>query len=212
VGESGEREFWAPLFQAAFDASANPMLLLEPDRTIVVANQACVDAFGYARGDLVGRLGDFFIEPGSRRQIDRDWNVLRETGRVEGDRKILTAEGHQVVVHFAAHRGTVTGRELVLWVVLPSDSRPLEQTRLQSAGRGQLTARELEVVSEIAMGRRAHEIADRLFISPTTVQTHVRNAMEKLGARSQAQLVAIALSERHLDPSRVPREARNPEI
>ena len=53
------------------------------------------------------------------------------------------------------------------------------------------------------MGRRWHEIAADLFITQATVKTHVRNAMRKLGARSQAQLVAMTLATGMLDPARV---------
>ena len=63
------------------------------------------------------------------------------------------------------------------------------------------TRRELEVISRIAMGYRVHEIAAELFISPATVQTHVRKAMVKLGTRSQAQLVARAIATGLLDPA-----------
>jgi hypothetical protein len=43
-------------------------------------------------------------------------------------------------------------------------------------------------------GQRAHEIAEDLEIAESTVKTHLRNAMRKAGARSQAQLVALVCS------------------
>ena len=63
----------------------------------------------------------------------------------------------------------------------------------QAAGPHALSRRELEVVWELAGGRRAADIAAKLHISRNTVRSHVRNAMVKTGARSQAHLVAIAL-------------------
>jgi DNA-binding CsgD family transcriptional regulator len=56
----------------------------------------------------------------------------------------------------------------------------------------QLTSREREVLNLIAVGYETKEIAGNLSISPETVRTHVRNSMSKLGARTRAQLVAIA--------------------
>jgi DNA-binding NarL/FixJ family response regulator len=92
-------------------------------------------------------------------------------------------------------------------VVLDISLRPM-RSRLPARGSAKpLTPRELEVVGEIAMGRRWHEIAADLFITQSTVKTHVRNAMRKLGARSQAQLVAMALIDGMLDPARVGRKA-----
>ena len=46
----------------------------------------------------------------------------------------------------------------------------------------------------MALGASGPEIADELHISHETVRTHVRNAMDKLGARSRAHLVAKALA------------------
>ena len=37
-------------------------------------------------------------------------------------------------------------------------------------------------------------IAEQLFISPTTVETHVRKAMTRLGAKNRAHLIALALN------------------
>jgi DNA-binding NarL/FixJ family response regulator len=56
-----------------------------------------------------------------------------------------------------------------------------------------LSSREIEVIGHIALGERAREIASDLGISESTVRTHVRNALRKVGARSQAQLVALVL-------------------
>ena len=55
-----------------------------------------------------------------------------------------------------------------------------------------LTERERQVVTLVAEGLHNHEIAERLFVSPDTVRTHVGRAMSKLEARDRAQLVVIA--------------------
>ena len=60
---------------------------------------------------------------------------------------------------------------------------------------GELTPREREIVQQLTLGRTSQEVADELFVSESTVRTHVRNAMAKLHARTRAQLVAIALSQ-----------------
>ena len=55
------------------------------------------------------------------------------------------------------------------------------------------SAREREVLGLLADGATDGQIAVRLELSPATVQTHVRNAKAKLGARTRAQAVALAL-------------------
>jgi DNA-binding NarL/FixJ family response regulator len=57
---------------------------------------------------------------------------------------------------------------------------------------GGLTPREAEVLTEIAAGRSNGEIAAKLFISDTTVKTHVNHLLMKTGMRDRAQLVAYA--------------------
>ncbi|MFD3505465.1 response regulator [Streptomyces sp. NPDC058676] len=55
-----------------------------------------------------------------------------------------------------------------------------------------LTTREREVMAWAAEGHSNDEIAEKLFVSPLTVRTHVHRAMTKLGARDRAQLVVMA--------------------
>ena len=56
-----------------------------------------------------------------------------------------------------------------------------------------LTAREIEVLQQIAGGNRNRDIAERLFISEETVKVHIKHIMDKLGASDRTQAVAIAV-------------------
>jgi DNA-binding CsgD family transcriptional regulator len=62
-----------------------------------------------------------------------------------------------------------------------------------------LSKREREVLSMLAAGHSVGEIAQGLVLSPFTVRTHVRNAKDKLQARTTPHAVAIALDEKVLD-------------
>jgi DNA-binding NarL/FixJ family response regulator len=59
-------------------------------------------------------------------------------------------------------------------------------------GLADLTPREREVLVEVAGGLPNDEIARRLYLSESTVKTHVSRVMAKLGARDRAQLVVAA--------------------
>jgi DNA-binding NarL/FixJ family response regulator len=66
--------------------------------------------------------------------------------------------------------------------------------------RRQPTSREREILALLATGATDNEIADVLALSPATVQTHVRNAKTKLGARTRAQAVALAITQGMIAP------------
>jgi DNA-binding NarL/FixJ family response regulator len=65
----------------------------------------------------------------------------------------------------------------------------------------QLTARELEVFQAVARGHSNAEIADELYISETTVKTHVAHILTKLGLRDRIQAVVLAYESGLLPPS-----------
>lgn len=56
-----------------------------------------------------------------------------------------------------------------------------------------LTKRESEVLELVAMGKSNKEVADALFVSVKTVETHKTNILEKLGLKNTAELVRYAI-------------------
>jgi DNA-binding NarL/FixJ family response regulator len=58
-----------------------------------------------------------------------------------------------------------------------------------------LTQRERDVLRLLADGHSNEEIGKRLFISPETVRTHIRKAMDKLDADTRTEAVAKALRQ-----------------
>ena len=56
-----------------------------------------------------------------------------------------------------------------------------------------LSPRGHEILGLLAEGLTGREIARRLYLSPETVRTHIRNATNRLGAKTRVQAVAIML-------------------
>ncbi|WP_092943274.1 response regulator transcription factor [Roseateles sp. YR242] len=56
-----------------------------------------------------------------------------------------------------------------------------------------LSAREVEVIGEVAAGGPNKQVADRLGVSEETVKTHMKSILVKLGARDRLQAVIIAM-------------------
>ena len=65
----------------------------------------------------------------------------------------------------------------------------LDEANLRTLG---ISKREYEVLELIAQGLSNQEIADRLFVSTSTVKTHVSNVLAKLDARRRTQAIQRA--------------------
>jgi DNA-binding NarL/FixJ family response regulator len=57
-----------------------------------------------------------------------------------------------------------------------------------------LTAREVEVIELVSAGATNNEIASALVISESTVKSHVKHILRKLGAANRAEAVSRHLS------------------
>ncbi|MBJ7331519.1 MAG: hypothetical protein JHC95_16620 [Solirubrobacteraceae bacterium] len=71
--------------------------------------------------------------------------------------------------------------------------QPLGTRRLKAvppAATGALTAREHDVLTLVADGQTSREISERLGVSLPTVETHIRSAKRKLGAKTRAEAAA----------------------
>jgi DNA-binding NarL/FixJ family response regulator len=74
-----------------------------------------------------------------------------------------------------------------------TDARPAAEPaeRPAVASRNGLSRRELEVAELVVEGHTNKEIGARLFLSERTVESHVRNILDKLGARSRVQIATL---------------------
>jgi NarL family two-component system response regulator LiaR len=93
----------------------------------------------------------------------------------------------------AAADGEVLIEPETLARLLPQVAREREAQRGAMELLDDLTEREREILSLLAEGMRNDDIAVKLFISPQTVQTHVRNILGKLRVHSKLEAVAFAV-------------------
>ena len=63
-----------------------------------------------------------------------------------------------------------------------------------------LSKREREIMELLSQGLTGEQVAERLFLSPETIKTHIRNAMAKLEANTRVHAIAIALREGFISP------------
>ena len=88
------------------------------------------------------------------------------------------------------HKGKTFYSEDVKETIMQNISQKPAKQKIEAA---HLTDREKEVLKLIAMEYNTHEIAEKLFISTNTVETHRKNLLSKLNAKNIAGLVKFAL-------------------
>ena len=62
-----------------------------------------------------------------------------------------------------------------------------------------LSQREREVVALVAGGATGREVGEALSVTAATVETHIRNAMRRLGARNRSHLVTLAILRHEIE-------------
>jgi DNA-binding NarL/FixJ family response regulator len=129
---------------------------------------------------------------------DLEPDELRRAVRVAaaGDALLAPSITRRLIGHFAASPPESTSQTIPGVRADPARAPVNDAARIGdavlSSRLAALTDREREVVSLVGAGLSNAEIADRLFISPTTAKTHVSHAMIKASARDRAQLVVFA--------------------
>lgn len=86
----------------------------------------------------------------------------------------------------AAHMGRTTLAQEVTQALIHSATQPI------SLGHD-LTDRERDVLALMVTGLNNTEIAEKLFVSPSTIKSHVSNILAKLGVTSRTEAVALAV-------------------
>jgi DNA-binding CsgD family transcriptional regulator len=184
--------------------SARALLVVDDDCTCIEASLGACSLLGAARADLVGRNVGDLLEPASKEAFAHVWEAFRTIGGHAGP-FALEAPATVVEVEVAVTPSVLPGSHLISLATRLEErtTRSGEADRLPAfldPRRGRMpTARERQVLALLAAGSTDTEAAELLALSPATVQTHVRNAKAKLGARTRAQAVALALHRGLID-------------
>lgn len=85
---------------------------------------------------------------------------------------------------------------------LPSTARAWSGESRESSRVARLTAREREVLALLASGATNAQLADRLTVAESTVKSHVKHILHKLGAGNRAAAISCYLRETQSDDRR----------
>ena len=198
-GDSGPQA--AMRLRTALERSRHPMLIADDRRRWVTGNAAACDLLGIAQKEIPWRTMDDFTAPSQRKRLEEQWGAFLASGGAEGWYQLYVPDRGPVPVEFSATANVLPARHLSVFIQPDEASAAQAGTTaatwapvvVEGSGRLQLSDREREVMTLVASGLQSGEIAERLFLSPETVKSHVHNALGKLGAHTRAHAVAIAL-------------------
>ena len=177
------------------DSVSDGILSLTLDGRVTYANAAAETLVGWQAAELIGEymhsklhhsLPDGSPQPPWRSPIVRS---LREGGvhRVRGD-TFWAKDGRPITVDYTCspieQEDQVVGAVVVLHASSDAHRPP--------TAHPVLTGREREILQLLARGLRGQQAAAELHISSTTLQSHLKSAIGKLGASGRTHAVALA--------------------
>jgi DNA-binding CsgD family transcriptional regulator len=147
------------------------------------------DAARALTGDAVGKMFTSVLEPG-----------VAERARPIFEQNIRGAPRRDYGVDLVGPDGGTTRVEISSAPLGPSHHAvgmfglavPAGERKTVPLPDARLTPRQLEVLAELAKGSSTEQIAKSFFLSRETVRNHVRHILQRLGARSRLEAVAIA--------------------
>ena len=112
-----------------------------------------------------------------------DGYVMKNTGKEE----LLVA------IHTIMQGEVYVGEEVKKGLFLYMTNKKSAEPKLNVFGKVELTNREKEILKLISEGMTNNEMADKLFLSPKTIDTHRTNLLQKLGLKNTAALIKYAV-------------------
>jgi DNA-binding CsgD family transcriptional regulator len=105
----------------------------------------------------------------------------------------VPSRGGWLSLHASLPEGTKSQRVAI--IIQPASPERVAPLRLETYG---LSAREREIATLVAAGLSTKALADRLYLSPWTVQDHLKSIFEKTGTHSRRELRARIFFEEFL--------------
>jgi DNA-binding CsgD family transcriptional regulator len=172
------------------------MMIANDDRRYVGVNEAACRLLGLPADQIVGRRVDDLTTAAMRSQLPALWRQFLEEGSQTGPWELEKPDGEVVAVDYAATANVAPGFHLAIFLQ-PGGDDPTAGGSLEedvvATSHGVLSSREREVLGRLARGESGQEISRGLGIASETVRNHVRSARQKLGARTRAHAIALAI-------------------
>jgi DNA-binding CsgD family transcriptional regulator len=159
------------------------MLLADDARRYVDVNEAACALLGRDRKALLSARVDDLTPIALRGSVATLWERFLAQGTMQGVYELSDGIGEGVRVTYVAIARVLPDRHLSYLLVSRADRES-----------DSLTARERDVVALAAHGLTSGAIAETLTVSRSTVESHFRGAVRRLGARNRTHAIALALA------------------
>jgi DNA-binding CsgD family transcriptional regulator len=163
------------------------IVLVDDDGSFRDVNAAASGFLGRSSKQLRGEQIGAFVPAERAAGFRAFWHRLMDGEAQEPKFVLVDANGRPQEVALQGKANYMPGFHLLSFSQAGA-REPAQPTRAS------LTPREREIFQLLALGFSGREIADRLVLSPDTVRTHVQNGIGRLGAKTRAQGIAIALT------------------
>jgi DNA-binding CsgD family transcriptional regulator len=183
--------------ERVFDDSRNAMLVADDARRYRAANDAACLLLETPRDRLLTLSIDTFTPSELRSELDERWQAFLAAGTQAGAYTLELPSGRRLEIEYSATANITKGRHLSIFLS-PRLGMEAESTPVEALAE-RLLWREQRVVCFVTLGAPTPDIAGRLTVSPETVRTHVKHAIEKLGARNRAHAVLLAIRSDQID-------------
>jgi DNA-binding CsgD family transcriptional regulator len=177
--------------RTSFLDSLVPMVIADDHRRYIAANPAACLLLRLAELDVVRLRIDDLTPIANRSQIEGLWETFLRDGVQEGTFELKMPDGALLEVEYSATANVEPGLHLSILMFPPGGGG--RHSPSPDAAPMVLTEREREVLGMVAGGRGTSWIAMELGVSSSTVETHVRHVLEKLGARNRAHAISLGL-------------------
>ena len=167
------------------------MVIADDERRYVAANGAACLLLRLPEENVLKLRIEDLVSPLHRSSVPGLWDSFLSDGTQKGTIELAMPDGALVAVEYSSRAHVEPGRHLAIWMYPPGRFEDPEPE--QPPKRGLLTAREREILAMVAMGMGSSWIAATLGVAPSTVDNHMRNCLQKLGARNRAHAIVLGL-------------------
>jgi DNA-binding CsgD family transcriptional regulator len=199
------------------DAVGHPAFAVDSSNCVVSWNPAATDLLGIEGANAIGKALVQVLE--ARDPFGNRWcpdncglhAMARRGESANGFTLEMQSASGEPVVSVEVLREPADSDYHLFFTLLPDrrrrdvfydgfNERRSERRPVDPADRDtravELTHRQVEVLRLLGQGKSTQEVATTLGISLNTVRNHIQNSLSKMGARSQAHAVAVAIRRR----------------